>query len=119
MPEFEGRYSGNEPDLEIQTTDYISRMFGLIEESDAFIIFQGGTGTLSEWATVWLMAHLQYGNHRPIILYGDFWPNFMKVVKENFYVDEKEQSLYKFANSVDEVMQALNEFEVEVAKRCS
>lgn len=116
MPEFEGRYAGNIPDLEIKTDTYISRMFGLIEESDAFVIFQGGTGTLSEWSTVWLLAHLHYGHHRPLVLYGDFWPDFLDTVSKYFFVGEKERSLYKFANSPEQVMQALTEFEQELSR---
>ena len=40
-------------------------MFGLMSQSDLFICFRGGTGTLSEWATAWLLAHLYYGHHKP------------------------------------------------------
>ncbi|MDQ5951832.1 MAG: hypothetical protein QG639_1113, partial [Patescibacteria group bacterium] len=84
MPEFEGRYFSNNADVEIKTANYVERMFGLIEHADIFICFQGGTGTLSEWATVWLLAHLYHGNHKPIILYGRFWKDVMKVIDDNF-----------------------------------
>lgn len=118
MPEFEGRYAGNVPDLEIKTKDYVQRMFGLIEESDAFVIFQGGTGTLSEWATVWLLAHLHFGNHKPIVLYGEFWFEFMDAVKKAFFVAEKEASLYKIVTTPEQVVQAIKDFELEMAHRC-
>lgn len=119
MPEFEGRFAGNLPDIEIKTNNYIDRMFGLIEESDAFVIFQGGTGTLSEWSTVWLLAHLHYGNHRPLILYGDFWPEFLESVNKCFFIGEKERSIYAFANSPDEVLSAIAQFEQELNQRCA
>lgn len=118
MPEFEGRYSGNVPDLEIKTQDYVSRMFGLIEESDAFVIFQGGTGTLSEWATVWLLAHLHFGNHKPLVLYGEFWFEFMEAVQKAFFVSEKEASLYKIVTTPEQALQAIAEFEREMNDRC-
>lgn len=118
MPEFEGRYAGNVPDLEIKTPDYVRRMFGLIEESDAFVIFQGGTGTLSEWSTVWLLAHLHYGNHKPLVLYGEFWFEFMEAVNKAFFVAEKEASLYKIVTTPEQAVQAIQDFEQEMASRC-
>src|SRR3989344_985549 len=45
---YEGRYLGNVTDEEIVTTNYIERMFKLMEHGDAFIFFKGGSGTLSE-----------------------------------------------------------------------
>ncbi len=118
MPEFEGRYAGNETDLEIITTNYIERMFGLIEESDAFVIFQGGTGTLSEWSTVWLLAHLHYGSHKPVILYGTFWHALMDVINSTFMIGEKEKMVYRIADTPEQVLEHLRAFEIELSDRC-
>lgn len=118
MPEFEGRYAGNETDLEIVTNNYIERMFGLVEQSDAFVIFQGGTGTLSEWSTVWLLAHLHFGNHKPVILYGSFWHEFMSVVNRTFFIGEKEQRVYRIAESPEEVLEQLRTFEKDLSDQC-
>jgi len=118
MPEFEGKDSDNTPDKEIKAANYIERMFGLINEADAFICFQGGTGTLSEWSTVWLLSHLYYGNHKPIILYGAFWHDVLKVIDENFFIGEKEHQLYKIVANQEELMQALDDFEAVLSTRC-
>lgn len=118
MPEFEGRYFSNTVDQEIKTANYIERMFGLMDQSDAFICFQGGTGTLSEWATAWLLAHLYYSNHKPMILYGDFWRHFMKVVNEHFFIGHKENEIYRIVSNEDELVRALNAYEKELAERC-
>lgn len=118
MPEFEGKSSGNTPDREIKAGNYIERMFGLINEADAFICFQGGTGTLSEWSTVWLLSHLYYGNHKPIILYGGFWKKVLKAIDENFFIGEKEHSVYRIVENQKELMQALDDFEAELSSRC-
>lgn len=117
MPEFEGRYYKNIVDKEIKTANYIERMFGLMDESDAFICFQGGTGTLSEWATAWLLAHLYYGNHKPLILYGEFWHDLMDVVIDQFFISEKEQKVYKIVKDQEELIQALSDFETELKTR--
>lgn len=118
MPEFEGRHHENDVDKEIKTANYIERMFGLINQADAFIIFEGGTGTLSEWATVWLIAHLYYGNHKPLILYGEFWHEVINVIGKHFFVGEKEAQVYKIVKDEEEMIQALGEFEKELEERC-
>ncbi len=118
MPEFEGRFTENEADVEIKTSNYIERMFGLMDHADAFICFEGGTGTLSEWATAWLLAHLYYGNHKPLILYGEFWHDLLRVVNDHFFVGEKEAKVYKIVTNEDEMIAALKEFSDELADRC-
>lgn len=118
MPEFEGRFHDNLVDKEIKTANYVERMFGLMEHADAFICMQGGTGTLSEWATAWLLAHLYYGNHKPLILYGGFWEDVMKVINDHFFIGEKEKTIYKIVKDEKEMIQALKDFELELAQRC-
>jgi uncharacterized protein (TIGR00730 family) len=117
MPEFEGRYFENNADVEIKTANYIERMFGLMDHADAFICFKGGTGTLSEWSTAWLLAHLYYGKHKPLILYGEFWHKVMDVIVDNFFIAQKELSVFKIVNDQEELIVALDEFEAELATR--
>jgi len=119
MPEFEGRYFDNNADVEIKTANYIERMFGLMDNSDAFICFQGGTGTLSEWATAWLLAHLYYGKHKPLILYGEFWIELLEVVNRNFFIGEKENEVYRIVKNEEELIEALDYFEAELRDRCN
>lgn len=118
MPEFEGRFHANTVDKEIKTANYIERMFGLMDHADAFVCFQGGTGTLSEWATAWLLAHLYYGNHKPVILYGQFWHRVMDVINENFFIGATEQQVYTIASNEEQLIAQLNEFEQQLADRC-
>lgn len=118
MPNFEGRFGENKVDKEIKTANYIERMFTLMYHADAYVIFQGGTGTLSEWATAWLLAHLYYGNHKPLILYGAFWHEVMRVITENFLIGETEAMVYKIADDEEQLIKALNEFEQELETRC-
>jgi len=92
-------------------------MFGLIYYSDLFICFKGGTGTLSEWTTAWLMAHLYYGNHKPLILYGDFWHKVMETINEHFFIRDKEKKVYKIVSNQEELFQAIVDLEQEVSAR--
>ncbi|PIR58763.1 MAG: hypothetical protein COU69_03825 [Candidatus Pacebacteria bacterium CG10_big_fil_rev_8_21_14_0_10_56_10] len=118
MSEFEGQYAYNKPSKEIRTANYVERMFGLLSEADAYICMRGGTGTLSEWSTAWLLAHLYYGNHKPLILYGEFWQDLMTVVIDRFLIGDKEQRVYRIVKDEAEMIVALNELEVELRDRC-
>jgi uncharacterized protein (TIGR00725 family) len=117
MTEFEGRDFENEVEVEIQTANYIERMFGLIYYSDLFICFKGGTGTLSEWTTAWLMAHLYFGNHKPLILYGEFWNEVMETINKHFFIDDKEKQIYKIVSNQADLIQAISDFEKEISAR--
>lgn len=117
MPEFEGRAEGNLVDKEIKTANYIERMFNLIDNSHLFVCVKGGTGTLSEWTTAWLLAHLYYGNHKPIILYGGFWHEVLEVVHKNFLIGYKEAKVYRIVENFEEFKVSFKIFEEEVAMR--
>ncbi|MGD9129870.1 MAG: LOG family protein [Candidatus Woesebacteria bacterium] len=118
MPEFEGRARDNTVDKEIKTANYVERMFALMHHADAFICFRGGTGTLSEWSTAWLLAHLYYGQHKPLILYGDFWHEILRVIGDYFFIGNKETQVYKIVSNEDELIYALDFFEKELKDRC-
>ncbi len=117
MPNFEGRAEDNVVDQEIKTKNYIERMFTLMDNADAFVIFQGGTGTLSEWATAWLLAHLYYGHHKPFILYGDFWEEVVEVCFKHFLLGAQERQVFKVAHNAQELLYILDEFEDEMRER--
>lgn len=114
-PGFEGRYLVNRVDREIKTTNYIERIFKLIEHADCFIIFKGGTGTLSELGTSWALAKLYYPHHKPFILYGKFWHKIIKVLREKLLIPEKAMKVFKIVEDEKELLEALIDFEKEMA----
>jgi len=114
---FEGRYLKNITDKEIKTGNYIERMFKLLEHGDIYIIFKGGTGTLSEFATAWCLARLYYGVHKPFILYGDFWKDIIRCLKSNLFLRGKEEELFKIVNSPEGVLKVIDIFEKDFLKR--
>lgn len=116
-PMFEGRSDGNDADVEIKTANYMERMFSLIDNADIFIVFKGGTGTLSEWATAWLMAHIYYGKHKPFILYGEFWHEVINVIQDNFFIGKAELDVFKIVRDEAELIPAFEEFEQQLKIR--
>lgn len=116
-PGFEGRYIRNVGDEEIVTTNYIERMFKLMEYGDIFIIFKGGSGTISEFGTAWTLAKLYYGHHKPFILFGEQWVPIIDVVRSNMNIDVKEMSVFEIAKSKDELLSVVERFEEKLASR--
>jgi uncharacterized protein (TIGR00725 family) len=110
---FEGRYLKNLDmvDREVVKSNYIERMFGLIEESDLFMVFRGGSGTLSELGTVWVLANIYYGHHKPMILFGNYWWQIIEVLTQNLNFDEQELSCMKIVETPKEAMAAILHFE--------
>ena len=110
-PGFEGKYIGNMTDKEITTTNYIDRMFKLIEHADFFIFFKGGSGTISEFGTAWVLAKLYYGHHKPFILFGRFWIEIIDVFKKNMNLDQQELGVFEICEKKEEVLEAIKKFE--------
>lgn len=108
---FEGRYLANTTDKEIKTHNYIDRMFKLMEESDIFLIFQGGTGTISELGAAWVLAKLYYGHHKPFILVGSFWRPVIGAMHDNLLIDAKEMDVFRIVDGVDDVLPAMKDLE--------
>ncbi|EKE12379.1 MAG: hypothetical protein ACD_13C00228G0014 [uncultured bacterium] len=114
---YEGRYIKNVTDTEVVTTNYIERMFKLLEYGDVFIIFKGGSGTVSEFGTAWVLAKLYYGHHKPIILYGHFWAEILDTFRKNMNIDSTEMSVFEICGSCEEVCNAVERFEKRIAER--
>lgn len=115
-PGFEGKYLGNVTKNEIVTSNYIERMFKLLEHADLFIIFKGGSGTISEFGTAWVLAKIYYGHHKPFILYGSFWREIIEVLEKNMNIDKQELSVFKIVEKKEEILSAIKEFEDHFAK---
>lgn len=110
-PGFEGRYLGNVTTQEIKATNYIERMFKLLEHAHLFLVFKGGTGTISELGTAWVLGKLYYGHHKPLILYGDFWSPVIEAMKENLLISQNELDVFTIINRREDVLPAIEHFE--------
>ena len=116
-PGFEGKYVGNVADEEIVTTNYIERMFKLMEHGDVFILFKGGSGTISEFGTAWVLAKLYLGRHKPFILFGSYWAEIIDVFRKNMNIDRTEMSVFEIVEKPEQVLKAIEKFEVRMKAR--
>jgi len=108
---FEGRDKGNILDKEIRKSSYLERTLKLLELGDAYIVFRGGTGTISEFGMAWGLARLYFGKHKPLILYGSFWENVIKAFVDNMRIRSEEMETFKIVNSPEEAYDAIQKFE--------
>ena len=113
---FEGKDWENKADKEIIMHNYVDRTMKLLELGDVYVIFNGGTGTLSEFGMAWGLAYLYFGHHKPFILYGDFWYPIMEALVANMKIATARLGalqVYRIATSPEEVVDYLKEFEAE------
>ena len=91
---FEGRAKDNPLDEEVVTPNYVERTIKLLDQGDIYIVFNGGTGTISEFAMAWGLARLYFGHHKPLILYGKFWHNVIKAFVDNMLLRPEELAVF-------------------------
>ncbi len=116
MKNFEGRDAKNLFDVEIKTDTYVERTLTLMKQGQVYVIFKGGTGTISEFGMAWGLARLYFGHHKPLILYGDFWYKIIGTFKDHMLLRPEELKVFKIVNSPNEVISAIKEFEKEYLK---
>mgnify|MGYP001422043823 FL=1 len=94
-------------DKEYKTKNYSNRLNKLIEVGDAFVIFKGGVGTLSEVGLTWQMAKFEYGEHEPLIFFGDDIGKLVESLIEKLKYDSIEKKLYQTVYTPEEVLETI------------
>ena len=113
---YEGRDPENKFDIEIKAKNFVERTIALMREGQVYVVFNGGTGTISEFGMAWGLAKLYFGHHKPLILYGKFWENIMNTFKENMLITNEEREVSKIVDSPEGVLEAIIQFEEELEK---
>lgn len=115
-PFFEGRDETNKVDELTVEKNYLTRTLKLLETGQIFIIFNGGTGTISEFGMAWGLARLYFGHHKPLILYGDFWQEIIFAFTKGMYIRPEERQVFKIVNKPKAVIEAIDEFKKNLPK---
>lgn len=116
METFEGKDPLNKADKELAFDGYLERTLKLLELGNAYVVFNGGTGTVSEVGMAWGLAKLYLGHHKPLILYGEFWHEIMESFAKNMEIRPAALRVYRIATSPKEVVEALWYYEKELDK---
>lgn len=101
---FEGRDANNHFDEEIKTATYVERTLKIMDVADVYIIFNGGTGTISEFGMAWGLARLHFGHHKPLILFGSWWHDMVEAIGKNMRLRPEELKVYHIVTSPNEVL---------------
>lgn len=117
IPMFEGRDETNKVDQIVIVSNYLERTLKLLAMGQVFVIFNGGTGTISEFGMAWGLARLYFGHHKPLILYGDFWQEVIFAFTKTMYIRPDERKVFKIVNKPEAVIEAIKQFEKEIAEQ--
>jgi uncharacterized protein (TIGR00730 family) len=95
--------------------DLIRRMMKLIDLGDAYVVLEGGTGTLLELAAVWELMNKQLMPTRPIVIVGDFWEGVVSTLKDELAWEGLERCT-RYVTIVDSPSSAVRFLEHHVAE---
>ncbi len=88
--------------------NYLSqRISKLVELGDAYVVLQGGTGTLLELAVVWELINKSLSKKKPIACHSKMWKSIVKIMDEQISKEGRKSGLIKCFNSVDEIIDYL------------
>ena len=106
-----GRSSANEyVSREIATDSLDQRLDTLIATAVAYIVLDGGTGTLLELAKVWELKNKGFlDGDKPIILVGEFWVPLLKLIEAQ---DPKSLEKIQVAKNPKEAVKLLKEYKI-------
>lgn len=93
-------------DQEIAHTDVLRRIEAMMRMSAAYVILEGGTGTLSKFAIVWEYVSKGLISPRPIFIVGDFWRPVVEAIRP---VRPKHCQHIHAVRSPEEILAALAE----------
>ena len=93
--------------VEVREQKLFERITKLIELGDAYVILQGGTGTLLEFAAIWEYANKNLQQPKPIICQSNMWKEIVDVINKQMIIEERRTDLIKCCDSVDEVVEYL------------
>jgi len=89
---------------ELKCNDLLGRVNKLIELGDAFIVLQGGTGTLLELAAVWELVNKGLMDHKPILCHSSMWQGIVSIMNIQMKNEGRDTELVKTFESVEEIV---------------
>lgn len=94
---------------EIKCKTLFERITKLIELGNAYILLQGGTGTLLELASVWEFMNKNLLEVKPIICHSKIWKEIGSIIDKQIEFEKRVTGLVKYFENVDEIVEYLKE----------
>ena len=93
--------------VEVREEKLLERITKLLELGDAYIILQGGTGTLLEFSAVWEYANKNLQQPKPIICNSNMWKEIVDVMNKQMIVENRRTDLIRCFDTVKEIVEYL------------
>ncbi len=87
---------------EIKCNSLFERLQNLINHGDAYIVLNGGTGTLVELAVVWELMNKKLLNEKPFACYGKIWKDIVTIMEEQIKRENRKVGLIKYFDNIDD-----------------
>lgn len=92
---------------EIKCSSLFDRVNKLIELGDAYIVLQGGTGTLLELAAVWELLNKKIMVQKPIACHSSMWHGIISIMNIQMKREGRNLDLVKSFENVNEIAEYL------------
>jgi uncharacterized protein (TIGR00730 family) len=89
----------------IECKTLFERISKLIELGDAYVILQGGTGTLLELAVVWEFMNKKMLKIKPIICHSKMWREIAAIIDKQLVHEKRPTNFVKCFDKVDEIVE--------------
>lgn len=93
--------------VDVREQKLFERITKLLEFGDAYVILQGGTGTLLEFAAIWEYANKNLQPEKPIICHSQMWKEIVDAMNKQMIIEKRRTDLIKCCDSVDEIVEYL------------
>ncbi len=94
---------------EVKCENLNDRLQRLIEEGDAYVVLQGGTGTLLELALVWEMINKKMLPVKPIVSHSIMWKEIAEIIDRQLTLEKRVTGLVKNFNTVEEIVDYISD----------
>ena len=94
---------------ELKCDTLFERITKLIEIGDAFIILEGGTGTLLELSAVWELANKDLMNLKPVACHSSMWQGIVSIMNLQMEKEGRSTNLVKTFESIEELVNKIKD----------
>lgn len=86
---------------EIKCSSLFERLENLVEIGDAFIVLNGGTGTMLELSLVWEYLNKGMISEKPLACHGQMWNKIVNLMDNQIVKEERKAGLVKTFDDID------------------
>lgn len=90
---------------QIVTHTLFDRLKTLVDIGDAYIILQGGTGTMLELSLVWEYLNKGMIDYKPVACHGKMWKEIISLMEEQIIKEKRRTGLIKCFEEIDECVE--------------